>query len=257
MLHYWDELQGLPGATVAAAVDDASTDVEIAGVPLQIGDLVQVESEILEVEEVIGALFTVRRGSHNSMAAAHAAGTPVFRLDRKVHVIPFPRSFFGSPASGSFSYPVPMPNVRLACAEMYMTNDRGNGETSKISLTSTLDRGVRTYSGGQFTIQVEGYLAIQQSVAPPIVVERDCSIRDIFAIVRDAPTGQPLEMELRVAETALCTLTIAPGATTSNVVNGFGLGPLAAMSTLTLQIASVGRGGVATPGKDLTVTVRL
>jgi len=54
-----------------------------------------------------------------------------------------------------------------------------------------------------------------------------------------------------------CTLTIADGATTSNVVDGFGLPPLAADARLSLDITSVPAAANTLPGRDLTVTIRL
>jgi hypothetical protein len=54
-----------------------------------------------------------------------------------------------------------------------------------------------------------------------------------------------------------CTLTIADGQTISNVVNGFGLAPLATNNQLNLDITSVPTAANTLPGRDLTVTIRL
>jgi hypothetical protein len=43
----------------------------------------------------------------------------------------------------------------------------------------------------------------------------------------------------------------------SNVVSGFGLPPLAGDARLTLDVMAVGQGADNTPGRDLTVTIRL
>jgi hypothetical protein len=43
----------------------------------------------------------------------------------------------------------------------------------------------------------------------------------------------------------------------SNVVWGFGLPPLTAGAQLSVDILSVAAGGAGTPGRDLTVTIRL
>jgi hypothetical protein len=140
---------------------------------------------------------------------------------------------------------------------MFMTNSRGNGETRKVSFTATIDEGIRTYSGGQYTIQVDGFLAVQTATSPPIVVDRAQPIRDILAVVRDAPTGDAIHLAVRVDDELLCNLSIPTGQTASDRISGFGFTPLPALSRLTLDIDSVGFAIGTTPGRDLTVTIRL
>jgi hypothetical protein len=64
-------------------------------------------------------------------------------------------------------------------------------------------------------------------------------------------------LQLRQNATVYCTLTIVDGATTSNVVDGFGLPPLTADSQVSLDILSVPGAANTLPGRDLTVTIRL
>ena len=73
------------------------------------------------------------------------------------------------------------------------------------------------------SIQVEGYLATQTDAAPPLVVDEALAARDIFAVVNEAPSGGAIRLQLRQGSTLWCTLTIADGATISDVVDGFGL----------------------------------
>jgi hypothetical protein len=120
-----------------------------------------------------------------------------------------------------------------------------------------LEFGLRTLSGGQLSIQIEGYLAIQSDVAPPLVIEESHCVRDIFAVVREAPAGAPIQLRLRQNADVYCVLTIPTGTNISNVVGGLGLPPLVAGAQLSLDILSVAQGGQGTPGRDLTVTVRL
>lgn len=258
-LHYWNELSEPPAVSLAAPV--SATEVEITVSPAQAwqeGDLIQVGSEVMVVDAVFdgGSRFGVSRGSFSTTRGSHAAGVPVYELERKVYVIPFVRNFFGSPASGSFAYPIFIPDVRIAAAELYVTNSRGNSETARKAFTETLSQGMRTLSGGQLSIQVEGYLAVRMNAAPPLVVEESHSVRDIFAVVGQAPMGAPVELELRKNGQLYCRLTIPSGATLSNIVDGFGL-PLLAKEELTLNILSVGYGDGVTPGADLTVIIRL
>jgi hypothetical protein len=219
------------------------------------GTFVQVEGEVMRVEEVQnnGARYRVTRGMHGSLAAAHAAQALVYPLLSKTVIAPFPPGFFGSPYSGSWSYPVTLPNVRVASAELFVTNRQGNSPTKSIYLTSTVDNGLRTLSGGQYSIQVDGFLAVEQNAAPALVVDAAHSVRDVFAVIGTTADASVV-LQLNVDGTAWCTLTIALGSTTSPAADGSALPVLAAGSKLTLAVLSVGQ---TYPGADLTVVVRL
>ncbi|MBI4876808.1 MAG: hypothetical protein HY822_19400 [Acidobacteria bacterium] len=259
-VHYWDELSSPSTTRLAAAAgeSDAQIDLTAPGSAAP-GDLLQAGAEIMVVEGVEngGLRYRVARGSHRSSAAAHAASTAVYCLRRKVFVASFPRDFFGSPASGSFSYSTLLADARVAAAEFFVTNDRGNSPTRRGCFTSLVDGGLRTLSGGQIAFQVEGPLAVEFDAAPPFAAPESHSVRDIFAMVQEAPLGAPVELRVLQDGVVYCDLTIAAGATVSNVVGGFGRPPLRANARLTLDILSVGQGGDTTPGRDLTVTIRL
>src|SRR5262249_20925795 len=155
-----------------------------------------------------------------------------YHLKRSVTIVPFVRGFFGSQASGSYVHSIFLPDVRVGAAEFFVTNTIGNGLVAVGSFGATVDQGLRTLSGGQLSIQVEGYLAIQPDAAPPLVIDTTEAVRDIFAVVTEAPSGGAVELQLRQGSTLYCSLTIADGETTSNVVNGFGLTALAANAEL-------------------------
>ncbi len=150
-----------------------------------------------------------------------------------------------------------LPDVRVAAGEFFVTNGRGSSLVAPASFGATVDQGLRTLSGGQVSIQVDGYLAIQTDAAPPLVMESSLAARDIFAVVRQAPAGGAVELRVRQDDVSYCTLTIADGATVSNSVSGFGLGPLVAGARVSLDITSVPGAAGTLPGRDLTVTVRL
>src|SRR5260370_24359783 len=120
---------------------------------------------------------------HSSPAAAHGAQAAIYTLQNKTVIAAFPPNFFGSPYSGSWSQAVTLRDVRVASAELFVTNARGNSPVRSICLTSSVDQGLRTLSGGQYSIQVDGFLAVEASVAPALVVEAAHSVRDIFAVV--------------------------------------------------------------------------
>jgi hypothetical protein len=259
-LCYWSELNGPSLLMLSASMGTTDTEFTVnTATSAQAGDLVQVEAEIMVVQQPVsgGSIFQVTRGSHGSAAASHAGQAAVYFLEKRTFIVPFARDFFGSPASGSYAYPVAIPDVRVAAAELFVTNSRGNSDVAKQSFTATTDLGLRTLSGGQFSIQVEGMLAIQTNAAPPLVVETAHSVRDVFAVVNNAPTGGAVVLEVTQNGQPYCQLTIPNGSIVSNVVDGFALGPLQSNAQIGLNISSVVQTADTTPGRDLTVTIRL
>ncbi len=259
-LFSWNELGSPTAYTLASAA--ASTDTTVTLSPAgtaAAGDLIQIEAEILEVTGTSGGgtIYAVTRGSHGSAAAAHSTGALVYHLTRSVTIVPFVSGFFGSPASGSYSNSIFAPDVRVGAAELFVTNLFGSGPVATGSYGGTTDDGLRTLAGGQMSIQVEGYLAIQTDAAPPLVVESALAMRDMFAVVHEAPSGGAITLQLRQGSTVFGSLTIADGTTVSNVVDGFGLAALAASAQVSLDILSVPTATGTLPGRDLTVTIRL
>jgi hypothetical protein len=255
-LYYWDELQGTPLTALANALATADTTVALnMPGPGVAGTILQIETELLQITAVAngGMQYTVERGVQGSQAAAHAVGTLVYHLAATTVIAPFPDGFFGSPYCGSWNYPMLMPDVRVASGQLFVTNQRGNSPTAATLLTHSADSGLRTLSGGQYSIQVDGFLAIDQSVGPALVVETSRSVRDVFAILGTAADA-PVQLQLNVNGTAYCQLTFAAGATLSSTVNGNTLPALASGAQVTLSVLTVGQ---VYPGADLTVLVRL
>lgn len=256
-LHFWDELLAPTSlVTVSSLPHDARVLYVNEPEYLTPGMLVQIDREILEIEEV-GEGIKVRRGEFGSAAEDHAASSAVYPLARRTFVLPFVKDFFGSPTSGSFSFPIYIPDVRIAAAEMLVTNSRGNSQSRRNNVTMNADSGIRTLSGGQLTLQYEGHLAIQANAVPPLVIESTHAVRDIFAVLREGPVGGTVELRLRQGDEDFCNLTIPDGATTSAVVSGFGKKPLSQLAQLNLDIVGVPQGWNMKPGRDLTVTIRL
>jgi hypothetical protein len=255
-LHYVDELQGGPCVTLANALAEHDDILELTSPkPAQPGAFIQIDREIARIEECLadGCRYVVVRGVHGSEAAPHEGQTQVHHLISKTVIAPFPPEFFGSPYSGSWSHSISLPAARVASATLYVTNRIGNSRISGISLTNTTDRGLRTLSGGQYTIQVDGFLAVDQFAAPPLVLDSPHVVQDVFAVL-GRPADGPVQLELFADQTPYCGLYFAPGASVSTTVDGNTLPPLAAGSMVTLAIASVGQ---TQPGADLTVLIRL
>ena len=259
-LFYWDELQGPSTILLSAAMGATDTSFTVAtALSAASGALVQVDAEVMIVQQTLTNSTTVpvARASHGTTAATHANQAGVYLLAEKIFILPFAQEFFGSPASGSYAFPITIPDVRVAAAELFMTNSRGNSSVAAESFTANTDLGLRSLLGGQLTIQVEGPLAIQTNAAPPLLVDTTCSVRDVYAVVQNAPTGAPVTMQVTQNGNVYCELTIPMGATASNVVDGFALGPLTAEAIMGLNITSVVQTANTQPGSDLTVTIRL
>ena len=255
-VYCWDELQGLPTVVLLNAITAADIEMDLASAgTATAGSLVQLEDEVLRVDGIQngGTRCQVTRGMHGSSAAAHAAGTPMFPLQQRTSIAAFPTDFFGSPYSGSWSYAVMMPDVRVASAELFVTNARGNSPAGTICLTNNLDSGLRTLSGGQYSLQVDGYLAVEQTATPALVVEATHSVRDVYAVLGSVADAD-VQVRVDVDGAAYCKLAVPGGQTTSSAAAGLGLGALISGSRVTLSILSVGQ---TYPGADLTVIIRL
>lgn len=259
-LWYQDELSGPEQVALGAAVDNKTTTIPLAGAgTASAGDALVLEQELLTVISVAAdkKSYSATRGSHGSVAAPHAAGAQVVRMARNTQIVPFVRDFFGSAASGSYTHSMPMPDVRICAADVFLTNVQGSGPVSSISFTGIVDGGLRTLSGGQYSIQVDGFVAIEAQAAPAIVADSSHSIHDVFAVLGGAPSGGPVHLQVNQDSAELCTLTIPDGLTASNVVSGVGLAPLQSGKQITLQVVSVPQSDGSFPGRDLTVSIRL
>ncbi|MFN0106535.1 MAG: phage tail protein [Bryobacteraceae bacterium] len=258
-IRYWDELLSPSGIFLAAAVDEAATTITVNAEGVLAGLYLQLGEEIMRVEAVAagGTTLQVTRGSHGSLATAHAVNELVYTLRERTEIVPFSRDFFGSPASGSYNYSVYLPHARVAAADFFVTNQRGDSPMDQRHFTATTEFGLRTMLGGQLNLQVEGPLSIEDDATPPLVIEDYMAMQDIYAVVQEPPTEVPVMLRLRQDADEICTLTIPVNATISNIVDGFGLAPLRGGSLLHLDIVSVGQTVSSTPGADLTVTVRL
>ena len=140
---------------------------------------------------------------------------------------------------------------------MQVRNRYGDSPVSMNEYTSTLDQGMRTAQGSQIAIQMEGTPAVEARVAPPLPVHTAASIYDIYAVMAMAPVGGSVVVRLRANERILGTLTIPAGAMWSNVVNGFGIAPLAEGEFLEADVLEVPTGEGSHPGRDLTVALRI
>jgi hypothetical protein len=257
-LFWWDETTSPSAYNLAADVSTADTTISLSSAATSAVPLVQIGGEILEVIEVSGTNYRVMRGAQRSTAETHSAGDPVYHLKRSTQVIPFVKGFFGSEASHTFRHSVFLPDVRVGVANLYMLNAFGNGGVGFVPLGTSEDGGLRTLSGGQISIQYDGYLAAEDDATPPLVIDRSHAVGDISAVVREAPVGGDIELRLRQDSDTYCTLTIPSGETSTSVpIDGFGLVPLTMGKRLCLDIVTVPGSAGTFPGRDLTITIRM
>lgn len=254
-LHYADEL-AVPTTLLGAALGagDGTLMLTTPGTAA-VGSMLQIGSELLEVTAVAsgGSQYSVTRGVHGSTAADHAAQTPVWHLLRKTVVVALPAEFFGSPYCGSWNYPIDLPDVKVASAELFVTNQKGDSPTAIASFMATANSGLRSLSGGQYSLQVDGYLAVDQSAAPAVVVETARSVRDVCAYLGTAADAQ-VQARVNVNNSPYCTLTVDAGAIVSTAIDGGTLPPLPTGALITLSVLQT---GATYPGADLTVLIRL
>jgi hypothetical protein len=264
-LFYWNELQTPSTYTLAAAVDAQSTTVQLvaAGTPYT-GQLIQVGSELMTVlsNKPSSNTYSVIRGALGSPAAAHNPGDAVLHLQSSAVIAPFAAGFFGNRASMNYLHTVNVPDIRICAAEFFVTNSFGNSQASQRCYTTGPDGGLRSLSGGQFSLQASGYLATQTNAAPPLIIEASHAVRDIRATVSQAPMGYNVVLNLLQNGTEYCSLTIASGNTTSGSppLDGVNLPPLQEGANLTMNLTLQpvqGFSGSMSPGRDLTVTIRL
>jgi len=250
-VYYRDELMEAVG-TLASAMTADSTEMAIGGA-LTAGDLVQLGAEVIRIAGGMSGSWSVARGAHGTAAAAHDAGARIDRVLQKTAIAPFPAEFFGSPYSGTWSFPIALPDARVSAAELFVTNRKGGSAPRVTPFTDNDDCGLRTFAGGQYSIQAAGFLAVDASAAPPLVIEASHGIREIYGVVGTAADG-PVTFEVRVNGAAVCSLSFLPRETVSESKNGRDIPPLRAGDCVTLAVTKV---GVAVPGADLTVLIRL
>lgn len=258
-LHYWDELDSPTPISLATAVNGVESDWQIAGLqsPLVAGSFLQVGEEIVEVLgfDALGGSYQMRRGTYQSPPSVHDVGQPLFQLQHRDLAIPFVPGYFQSSSAVGFRHNVAIPNIRIAAAGLVLYNRLGASPDRELSFTGLFGGGLRTMSGGQISLNVNGYMAIEAAAGTSHVVDRSTVVREIQAFVEKAPQGANIELVLRVGDVPYAEVTIEDGSHASQSITGFNRGPLAAGSVVSLDIVSVPAGVDGIPGKDLTVQI--
>src|SRR5262249_41819430 len=138
--------------------------------------------------------------------------------------------------------------------ELFVTNSKGNSETGVIAVTETSHAGLRTLSGGQYSLEVEGFVAVENGATPDLGIGTSHPVRGIYPEGGQGPSGVPIEIRLNQNGSVYCTLTIPAGTLIASAQDGTLLPPLQSGARVTMDITSVGQ---TNPGSDLTVIIRL
>ena len=256
---HWNELDTPSPYNLSAPLDVASGIVQLqtAADPYA-GQIIQIGTELMTIVSLEADLntYSVTRGSLASVIGAHRTGDVVLHLDSSLIVVPFATEFFENRASSNYLHTVSVPDVRVSAAQFYVTNAFGNSQVTNVCYANLPDAGLRTLSGGQFTMQISGYLATQKNAAPPLICETGHAVRDIRATVNQAATGYDIAVAIMQNGSLYTNLTISSGDTDSNsIVDGAALAPLneGAMITLNITLNVRSTTALLSPGKDLTV----
>jgi len=267
-LFQWNELNTPSPYSLAANVDAVATTLVLNQIASPyVGQSIQIGAEIVTFVSVNAAAnsYRVVRQALGSTASAHSAGDSVLHLYDTSLVVPFAPKFFENRSSANYLHTVGLPDVRIVAAELFVTNAFGNSQATSQSFAHANpdDSLLRTLSGGQFSLQVNGYLATQQNAAPPLFVEASHAIRDIRATVSQPANGYDISVQVLQNGVPYGNALIIPSgtSTSASIVKGATLAPLLESSLLTINVAlnavtSSGSSGI-NPGRDLTVTIRL
>lgn len=111
-----------------------------------------------------------------------------------------------------------------------------------------------TTSGGDasmLVLTVPGTLSIRSSAAPLVSLPEGREVAEILALVKQAPAGADIRLDLLVNNAKYATVTTAKDATAGKVNSG--LKAIAKDQVIALDIVAV---GTVFPGADLTVMIR-
>lgn len=259
----WNELADPNQYSLGSALDAVTSTLVVAEPgPAYSGQVIQIGSELMTVLSTNTATntYSVARGSLGSVATTHNSGDTILHLTLSTVIVPFALNFFENRAALNSTHTITMADIRVCGAQFFVTNAFGDSLAKSLCYTTGPDGGLRTLSGGQFSLQVGGTLATQQNAAPPLLIEASHAVRDLRAQVTQAPSGYNITLDVLQNGSEYCALTIPSGATVSSVVDGVGLAPLVEGAVLTANVAlNVLQSFQASlsPGRDLTITIRL
>ena len=146
----------------------------------------------------------------------------IYHLSANVTIMPFVDDFFGSPASGSYRHSM----FPAGCADRRggVFRDECARQQSGGGVVVRGDGGSRDcgrFRADSFRFKWKDTWRCRPTRRRRWWWKTALAARDIFAVVNQAPydpvDSTPIDLHLRQGSTVYCTLSIAAGATTSNV----------------------------------------
>ena len=254
--HYYDEINGVAPFTLTAPIAAADTSIAF-GETFAAGMLLQIEQEIVQVTGTNPDTSSiVTRGAQGTPAADHAIPALAYQLsenvaDRSVHQELLRQS-------GQRRLAVQRRASERSTRQRRTLHDQRAGRWGRLavnSYTATIDSGLRTLGGGQYSFQITGYLAIQTTAAPVVIVDSDRSVRDIYGIVGTAPTGAAIVLQINRNGAAYASVQIRRRSNDLECLRRLRAARICARAiSLSLNITGV---GTTVPGSDLTFVMRL
>lgn len=180
------------------------------------------------------------------------AGSRIYLVEVTVATFTFEPLFFDGPDAANWSGFVTLPNALMLAQSAFASN--AFGEADRWVRNTVGSAWSRTGFGGQISLAAEGVLGIESDLAPPVNVPSTVSVNQVWASVKNAPSGAKVTAVVKANGVAWATLTIADGAAISAVLDGRALAPLVAGTALSMDVTAVGS---TFPGERLVVTIQL
>jgi hypothetical protein len=257
---FWNELLSPTEAFLSSPCGFSDSTISLGGlmVPLSSGGMLQIESELMEVVGPVdgGEAYEVVRGKFGTVAAPHSTNVVCFPLDQNATPIALLPGFLNSSAGASFVFTLSLPNVRVSCASLELYNRLGKSPVSELNFVASTDGGLRTLIGGQIVLSTQGYLSIEAAAGAALTVDRTLCVRDLFAIVEEAPTGGDISIAVRVNGDVYAELLIVAGQLSSVAANRFNWSPIPVGARLNFDVLSVPSAAVGSSGRDLSILIR-
>ena len=129
-------------------------------------------------------------------------------------------------------------------------NDRLRRLQAATSAVTLPGRATSAAAPAELVLAVPGVLGVTSSAAPLVSLAAVAQPRKILALVKTAPAGAALTVQVLAGGSQVGLVTIAAGSTSASMTGGTVIPP---DTVITLAITSV---GTTFPGADLTVMLR-
>jgi len=197
----------------------------------------------LEIPPSAATLDEMRRAMNESLRRiAEQIGSPM-RLEADADAGGFRMMNLGDAREGADAL-----NLRMADRRFPRSTAASGGGVSGGGSTSTATSGG---DASMLVLTVPGTLSMRSSAAPLVSLPEGRDVSEVMALVKQAPAGADLKLDVFVNNAKHTSVAIAKDATTGKVNSG--LKAIAKDQVIALDITAV---GTVFPGADLTVMIR-